>query len=131
MNSGGSSVQVRMLLASIPEMTAAALIGVGHGNVFPNTGRKFRTFSGKVFPFRRGRGLPHWNVRFSSDCVRLSPNRRPSLADVRYRADFVRFTPESRRDSGRLRESEVDPFRTLMLLGTDLKMLRSCGPTIT
>jgi hypothetical protein len=47
--------------------------------------------------------------------VRLSPNKRHSLADVRYRADFVRFTPESRRGSGRSRESEVDPERTVAL----------------
>jgi len=42
-----------------------------------------------------------------------NPNRRHSLADVRYRADFVRLAPESRRDSGRSRESEVDPIETL------------------
>ncbi len=30
------------------------------------------------------------------------------MADVRYRADFVRCTPESRRGSGRSRESEVE-----------------------
>jgi hypothetical protein len=47
--------------------------------------------------------------------VRLSPNRRPSLADVRYRADFVRFTPQSRRGSGRPRESVPDPQRTLRI----------------
>ncbi len=40
-----------------------------------------------------------------------TPNSRHSLADVRYRADFVRFTPESGRGGGRSRESEVDPFR--------------------
>ncbi len=42
----------------------------------------------------------------------LSPNSRHSLADVRYRAVFVCFTPESRRGSGRSRESEDDPTRT-------------------
>ncbi len=47
--------------------------------------------------------------------VRLSPNSRHSSAEVRYRADFVRFTPESRRGSGRSRESEVDPLRTFGL----------------
>ncbi len=45
--------------------------------------------------------------------VRFSPDSRHSLADVRYRADFVRFTPESRRGSGKSRESEVDPEQTL------------------
>ncbi len=44
--------------------------------------------------------------------VCLSPNRRHSLADVRFRADCVRFTPESRRGSGRSRASAVDPIRT-------------------
>ncbi len=34
----------------------AGRLAVGHpyGNVFPNTGRKFRTFSGKVFPLLSG-----------------------------------------------------------------------------
>jgi hypothetical protein len=40
--------------------------------------------------------------------VRSSPKTGHSNADVRYRADFVRFTPKSRRGSGRPRESEVE-----------------------
>ena len=44
--------------------------------------------------------------------VAATPDSRHSLADVRYRADFVRITPESRRGSGRSRESVVDPKAT-------------------
>ncbi len=46
-----------------------------------------------------------YEATFGPRCryVCLSPNRRHSLADVRYRADFVRFTPGSRH-SGQGRE---------------------------
>ncbi len=40
-------------------------------------------------------------------------------ADVCFSPDLVRFTPESRRGSGRSRESEVDPTRTLVRSRTD------------
>ncbi len=58
-----------------------------------------------------------WNVRFA-------PESRHSLADVRYRADFVRFTFRSRRGSGRSRESEVDPQRTFT---PDLREQNDCA----
>ncbi len=43
--------------------------------------------------------------------VRSTPNRRHSGGDVRYRADFVRFTPESGPNGRMSRESESDPKR--------------------
>jgi hypothetical protein len=58
------------------------------------------------------------NVRFwlgtvLTNNVRFTLDSRHSNRHVGYRADLVRFTPESRRGSGRSRESEVDPKPTL------------------
>ncbi len=39
--------------------------------------------------------------------VRSTPNSRHSLADVRYRADFVRFTPKSRHQCGEISAATI------------------------
>ncbi len=69
--------------------------------------------------------MEYLNVRFWLGTVLTDPDKQGPLFPqqqtfepyVRFRADFVRFTPESRRDSGRSRESEVDLERTLTTLG--------------
>ncbi len=84
----------------------------GAEKFFQIRAESFGPLEAKVFPFFRGRGLPHWNVRFSSDCVRYTPNSRNSLGDVHYRADFVRFTPNSGRKWVTVFRSACDPTRT-------------------
>ncbi len=74
--------------------------------------------SGRVRPRRRwccigGPGEFIWRTIQFSSCHRhvcLSPNRRHSLADVRYRADFVRSPPSSGRGKHPRRMSQVDPM---------------------
>ncbi len=48
--------------------------------------------------------------------VRSSSNSRSSSADVRFCADFVRFTPKSRPSWWCRRRSVVDPFQILPTL---------------
>ena len=77
----------------------ASVTGAAIGAVAaPNVLKAAETFKWKMttsFP----PGLPFYQSGRNRH-VRLSPNRRHSLADVRYRADFVRFTP-NKRHSGR------------------------------
>ncbi len=47
---------------------------------------------------------------------RFRPESRHSIADVRFCADFVRFTPKSRPSWWCRRRSVVDPFQTLLTL---------------